>query len=173
MAFGLIGLGWVLYTMSNWTPDVTAAEMGITMVMQGFTVGLVFNPMTVMAYTTLPPALRGEATSMQSLARNIGSAIGISITSFSLTRGIQTTHADIVAGITPFDRVLQGNDAVQQMLNPATRHGAMLLDQMVNHQAQIIAYNNDFRMMMLTVVPPLLLLFLMRKHERPAVAAGD
>src|SRR4029077_20994101 len=24
MAFGLLGLGWVLYTMSNWTPDVTA-----------------------------------------------------------------------------------------------------------------------------------------------------
>ena len=87
---------------------------------------------------------------MQSLARNIGSAIGISVTSFSLTRSVQTTHADIAAGITPFDRVLQGNDAVSHMLNPATRHGAALLDQMVTHQAQIIAYNNDFRLMMLT-----------------------
>ena len=162
-----------IYTMSNWTPDVTAGEMMITMILQGFTVGLVFNPMTVMAYTTLPASLRGEATSMQSLARNIGSAIGISITSFSLTRGIQMTHADIAAGITPFDRVLQGNDTVQHMLDPATRHGAALLDQMVTHQAQIIAYNNDFRMMMLTVIPPLLLLFLMRRHDRPAVAAGD
>jgi DHA2 family multidrug resistance protein len=173
MAVGLLGLGWVLYTMSNWTPDVTAADMMLTMILQGFTVGLVFNPMTVMAYTTLSPSLRGEATSVQSLARNIGSAIGISITSFSLTRSVQTTHADIAAGITPFDRVLQGNDNVAHMLNPATRHGAVLLDQMVNHQAQIIAYNNDFRLMMLTIVPPLLLLFLMRRHARPAVAAGD
>ena len=147
--------------------------MMLTMVLQGFSVGLVFNPMTVMAYTTLAPSLRGEATSMQSLARNIGSAIGISVTSFSLTRGIQTTHADIAAGITPFDRVLQGNDAVSHMLDPATRHGAALLDQMITHQAQIIAYNNDFRLMMLTIVPPLLLLFLMRRHARPAVAAGD
>ena len=110
---------------------------------------------------------------MQPLARNIGSAIGISITSFCLTRGIQTTHADIAAGITPLDRVLQGNDTVQHMLDPATCHGAMLLDQMVTHQAQIIAYNNDFRLMMLTIVPPLLLLLLMRRHERVAVAAGD
>src|SRR5579863_9456636 len=173
MAVGLIGLGWVLYTMSGLTPDVTAGEMATTMVMQGFTVGLVFNPMTVMAYTTLAPSLRGEATSMQSLARNIGSAIGVSVTSFSLTRGIQTTHADIAAGITPFDRVLQGNDTMSHILNPATRHGVAMLDQMVTHQAQIIAYNNDFRLMMLTVIPPLLLLFLMRKHARPAVAAGD
>ena len=59
------------------------------------------------------------------------------------------------------------------MLDPATRHGAALLDQMVTQQAQIIAYNNDFRMMTLTVVPPLLLLLLMRRHDRPAVAAGD
>jgi DHA2 family multidrug resistance protein len=173
MAFGLISLGWVLYNMSTWTPDVTAEAMIFTMIIQGFSVGLVFNPMTVMAYTTLSPSLRGEGTSVQSLARNIGSAIGISVTSFSLTRGVQTTHADIAAGITPFDRVLQGNDTVSHMLNPSTQHGIALLDQMVNHQAQIIAYNNDFRLMMLTIIPPLLLLFLMRKHARPGMAAGD
>jgi hypothetical protein len=27
--------------------------------------------------------------------------------------------------------------------------------------------------MMLTIIPPLLLLFLMRKHARPGMAAGD
>jgi len=173
MAVGLLILAWALWIMSTWTPDVTEHQMWIVMILQGFSVGLVFNPMTVMAYTTLSPQLRGEGTAMQSLARNIGSAIGISVTSFSLTRGIQTTHADIAAGITPFDRVLQGNDNVQHMLNPATRHGAMLLDQMITHQAEIIAYNNDFRLMMLTIVPPMLLLLVMRKHARPAVAAGD
>jgi DHA2 family multidrug resistance protein len=173
MAVGLLSLGWVLYIMSAWTPDVTAAEMMFIMVVQGFSVGLVFNPLQVMAYTTLSSSLRGEATSVQSLARNIGSAIGISVTSFTLTRGIQATHADIAAGITPFDRVLQGNDAVSHMLNPATRHGVALLDQMVTHQAQIIAYNNDFRLMILTIIPPLLLLLLMRRHARPVTAAGD
>ena len=173
MAVGLLILGWALWVMSDWTPDVTEREMMLTLVLQGFSVGLVFNPMTVMAYTTLSPQLRGDGTSMQSLARNIGSAIGISVTSFSLTRSVQTTHADIAAGITPFDRVLQGNDAVSHALNPATQHGAALLDRMITHQAQIIAYSNDFRLMTLTVVPPLLLLLIMRRHERqPAVAAA-
>ena len=60
------------------------------------------------------------------------------------------------------------------MLDPATRGGAALLDDMINHQARIIAYNNDFRLMILTIVPPLLLLMFMRRHARPAtVAAGD
>ena len=50
---------------------------------------------------------------------------------------MQTTHAEIAAGITPFNRVLQMGDHVSHMLNPETRHGAALLDSMINQQAQI------------------------------------
>ena len=175
MAVGLVILVWSLWVMSTWTPDVTEHELWAALIVQGFAVGLVFNPMTVMAYTTLSTQLRGEGTAMQSLARNIGSAIGISVTSFTLARQMQVNHADIAATITPFDRVLQAGDTVSRILDPATRHGAALLDQIVNQQAAIIAYNNDFRLMMLTVVPPMLLLLVMRRHERvaPAAAAGD
>jgi len=172
MAAGLLTLGFALYSMSYWTPDVSQHQMILTFMMQGFAIGFVFNPMTVMAFTTLPPALRGYATSLQSLCRNLGQAVGVSVTSLMLVRGEQTSHADIAGGITPFDRVLQGNDSVSHMLDPATRHGAAMLDQMINHQAQIIAFNNDFRMMTFVVVPPLLLLLLMRRHERRPVAAS-
>ena len=90
-----------------------AAQMMLTLMMQGFAIGFVFNPMTVMAFTTLPPALRGYATSLQSLCRNIGQAVGVSVTSLMLVRNTQTSHADIASGITPFDRVLQaGNGGV-------------------------------------------------------------
>jgi DHA2 family multidrug resistance protein len=170
MAVGLLVLGAALFQMSTWTPDIPQAQMMLTLVLQGFAMGLVFNPLSVMAYTTLTPQLRGEATAMQSLSRNIGSAIGVSVTSFTLTRGVQTTHADIASGITPFDRVLQMGDQASRLLDPATRHGAAMLDRMIDHQARIIAYNNDYRLMMLTIVPPLLLLGFMRRHARPAPA---
>ena len=171
MACGLLVLGAALFEMSHWTPDVSRVAMLATLIAQGFSIGLVFNPLSVMAYTTLTPQLRGEGTALQSLARNIGSAIGISVTSFSLTRSVQATHADIAAGITPFDRVLQMGDAASRVLDPATRRGAMILDQMIDHQARIIAYNNDYRLMMLSIVPPLLLLVLMRRHARQPAAA--
>ena len=98
MAVGLVILAWALWVMSTWTPDVTEHQMWVVMIVQGFSIGLVFNPMTVMAYTTLSTSLRGEGTAMQSLARNIGSAIGISVTSFTLTRSTQVKHADIAGG---------------------------------------------------------------------------
>ena len=167
MAVGLTILGFALYDMSTWTPAVDGRHMAIVMMIQGVSVGLVFNPMTVMAYTTLPAHFRGEATAVQSLARNIGAAIGISVTTFTLTRGFQTNHEAISIAITPFNRLLQGHDHMSQLLAPATRAGAAMLDQMIVYQAQIIAYNNDFRLMMFVVLPPLLLLFLMRPHARP------
>jgi DHA2 family multidrug resistance protein len=178
MAGGLLVLGGALYAMSDWTPDVPQRQMVVTLLLQGFGIGFVFNPMTVIAFSTLPSALRGYATSLQSLFRNIGQAVGVSVTSLMLVRSTQVSHAEIAAGITPFDRVLQGGGPVSRMLDPATRHGAAMLDHLVNQQAQIIAYNNDFRMASLVVVPSLLLLLLMRRHNPPPAmavpaAAGD
>jgi DHA2 family multidrug resistance protein len=171
MAVGLLTLGFALHSMSYWTPDVPQSTMVMTLMIQGFAIGFTFNPMTVVAFTTLPAALRGYATSLQALCRNLGQAVGVSLTSLLLVRSTQATHADIAAGITPFDRVLQSGDTASRMLDPATRHGAAMLDQMINHQAQIIAFNSDFRLMSLVVVPPLLLLLVMRRHVRPAAAA--
>ncbi len=60
------------------------------------------------------------------------------------------------------------------MLDPQTPLGAQMLDAMVNAQAQIIAYIDDYKLMMLTTLPALLLLFLMRRPgAAPAAAKGE
>jgi DHA2 family multidrug resistance protein len=172
MATGLLVLGAAFHSMSYWTPDISQTRMMLTLLVQGVAIGFVFNPMTVIAYTTLPASLRPYATSLQSLCRSMGQAVGVSITSMLLVRSTQVSHASLAAGITPFDRELQNHGALSRLLDPATTHGAARLDQMITHQAQIIAFNNDFRLMAMVVLPSLLLLLLMRKHvPRPAVAA--
>ena len=42
----------------------------------------------------------------------------------------------------------------------------MMLDRLVNQQAQIIAYVDDYKMMIFTTLPALLLLFLMRRPRQ-------
>jgi DHA2 family multidrug resistance protein len=167
MAFGLLVLGWTLHSMSSWTPDMSERQMVTILVIQGFAMGFIFNPMTVVAFATLPPQYRGDAAALQNLARNIGAAVGISVTAFMLARNTQVSHADIAAGITPFNRMLQHQDAVTQYLNPGTTHGVEALDAMINRQAQIIAFGNDYRMMTFMVIPPLLLLLVMRRPVKP------
>ena len=98
MATGLLTMGSALYSISYWTPDVAQHVMMMTLLVQGFGTGLVFNPMTVVAFITLPTNLRGYATSLQSLCRNLGQAVGVSVTSLMLVRNVHTSHAGIVAG---------------------------------------------------------------------------
>ncbi len=164
----MIGIGILLLTaslfgMSRWTPDISERDMVATIVLQGFGMGLVFSPLSVLAFATLPPRQRGDGTALLSLFRNIGSAIGVSITSFSLARNTQAVHSEIAALITPFNRALQGGGALSRMLNPATHQGAATLDALIGRQAEIIAYIDDYRMMMVMTLPTILLLFLMRR----------
>ncbi len=163
MAMGLTVLGISLYDMSHWTPDVGGTRVMVTMIIQGFSMGCIWNPVTVISFTTLPPYLRGDATAVQSLCRNIGAAIGISVTAFTLARGIQSSHAGLAADLTPFNRLLQGN---AHLIDPARAQGAIILDQMVNRQALIIAYNNDFLMMSMVTIPALVMLLLLRKRRQ-------
>ena len=44
---------------------------------------------------------------------------------------------------------------------------------MINQQAQIIAYVDDYKMMIFTTLPALLLLFLMRRPRLVIAAGGD
>ena len=134
--------------------------------MQGFGLGFLFIPLQMVAFATLPVMLRTDGASLFSLARNIGAAIGVSVTSSMLARNTQALHAEIGASVNPFNRALQDGAAVQQHLDPATRHGAAMLDHMINHQAQIIAYMDDYKMMIFTTLPALLLLFLMRRPRQ-------
>ncbi len=170
MAFGLIGLGLTLHSMTTWTPDMPSSLITTTLVIQGFAMGFVFNPMTVVAFATLPPQFRADAAALQNLSRNTGAAIGIAVTSFMLARNTQTAHADLAANITPFPRFTTGSEAAHRLLDPATAKGAGLLDAIITREATIVAFANDYQMLSFMVIPPLLLLFLMRRPPRVAPA---
>ena len=165
MAFGIVILSWSLYRMTGWTPAVSDMTVIVNTMLQGAGLGFVFVPLQVIAFATLEPALRTEGTALLSLLRNVGSAIGISVTSALVTQNGQIEHSVLAGYITPLNRAFQGAAA---NLMPTTAHGAQVLNGMLNHQAEIIAYNDDWKLMMLTALPMLLLLLLMRAQKKGA-----
>jgi len=62
---------------------------------------------------------------------------------------------------------------MHQWLDPATRQGAMLLDSIINQQAQITAYADDYVLLIMTTVPAWLLLLMMRLPRKPVSAAAE
>ncbi len=171
MAFGLVLLVWSLYQSTQWTPDISAGQLIGTLIVQGAALGFVFIPIQVVAFATLPPALRTDGTALLSLFRNVGSAIGVSVTSALLAHNVQVVHSELGAFVTPFNRALQSGGSVTQYLAPSNTVGAQVLDALVNNQALIIAYIDDYKFMMLTTLPALLLLFIMRRPGIPPAGA--
>jgi DHA2 family multidrug resistance protein len=136
--------------------------MSVTTTVQGFGLGFVFIPLQVIAFATLDPELRTEGTALFSLMRNVGGAIGISVTSFLLAQNTQIIHARIAEHVTPFNRMLQSGSAYL-FWNAAKPAGLHALNAEVTRQAQIMAYANDFKLMLLVSLPVALLLLLMRR----------
>lgn len=155
--------------MVGWTPDIDAWSLALTTLLQGAGLGLVFTPLQVIAFATLPTDLRTDGTALFSLVRNVGSSIGISITSFLLAQNTQIVHAQLAEHVTPFNRMLQTGGAYL-LWNSATPPGLSALNAEVTRQASIIAYMNDFRLMLLICLPSALLLLLMRRPSIPATA---
>jgi MFS transporter, DHA2 family, multidrug resistance protein len=173
MLFGYILLGLSLYMQEGWTPDTGEFYMVTTIVAQGAGLGFVFIPLQVVAFYTLDPALRTQGAALLSLLRNVGSAIGISVTSAMLDRMTIYMHANLMTHITPFSRAMQAGGAVSQYWNPATKSGAAQLDSLVTTQAQIIAYMDDYKLMFLSTLPAAACLLLMRRPQRQAAVPRE
>jgi DHA2 family multidrug resistance protein len=169
MLFGYVLLSVSIIMQIGWTPDVSEDYMMVTIMIQGAGLGFVFVPLQVVAFYTLSAELRTQGTAQISLVRNVGSAIGISITSALLDRQTHYEHAVLTQYITPFFRVLQAGGSVTKMLAPGTPGGASLLDQMINTQSQIISYIDDYKFLLFTTIPAAACLLLMSR-PKPAVS---
>jgi DHA2 family multidrug resistance protein len=165
MAAGTAFLLWSLWEMSHWTPDIAPWWLCFVSFVQGIGMGLIFVPMNLIAFATLSPVLRTDGSAMFNLVRNVGSAIGVSITTTMLANSIQTMHAQLAGNVNPFNRALSVN-APSMLWNPHLPFGVAQLDSIVQYNAQIIAYANDFLFMFFISLPALFVLFLMR---RPAL----
>lgn len=170
MLAGILLIGWSLWDMTGWTPDIGSGRLIWVTIVQGFGLGFVFIPLQVLAFATLPAELRPDGTAFFSLVRNIGMAVGVSLTSFVLSHYTQVLHADLAAELTPFNRMLQSGGAYLDW-NVTTPSGLAALNQEVTRQAQIIAYMDDFRFMLVVALAAALLLPLMRRPRH--LPAGE
>jgi DHA2 family multidrug resistance protein len=176
LLLGLLLTGGTLYYMTGFSLDVTQRAIVITSVVQGVGLGLLFVPVTTVAFLTLPAHLRNSGTSILTLVRNVGSSIGISMVIANLTSKTTEMHARIVEQVTPFNDALQMPD-VAANLNVHTDAGRAMLDMIVTQQAAMIAYLNDFKLLMiltLAMIPLVLTIRAARKmpsQEEPQEAA--
>jgi DHA2 family multidrug resistance protein len=148
---GLSLMAGSLFFMTGWTDQTSAPEIIVLSIIQGFGLGLVFVPLSTVAFLTLPNHLRTDGTSMLTLLRNVASSIGISVVIAQLTEGSRRTYAILSEHINPFNHALQMPD-VRSMIDLGSDAGRAMADAMVGMQSQIIAFSLDYQLVMIVTL---------------------
>ena len=128
-------------------------------VVQGFGMGLVFVPLSTLAFATLPPRYRTDGTGLFSLVRNVGSGVSISMVTTVLAQMSQVNHAELAERISLNSQVVR--DAI------ASKGSGVLsqINGLVSQQSAMIAYLDDFQLMMYVTLLSIPIIFLLRKPK--------
>src|SRR5690606_23141916 len=168
----ITGLGltaWSLHMMAGFTPQMDEHLIIWSGVVQGLGLGLVFVPLSTVTFATLAPQYRTDGTSLFSLTRNIGSSIGISVVTVLLTNSTQVNHAELATHITPYNPNLWATMPSAAQGDPTS---LSIMDQLVNQQALMISYVNDFKFMMIITLCAIPLVLLLRVPKQQPDGGG-
>jgi DHA2 family multidrug resistance protein len=158
-----------LWEMARFTTDIGSWDIVRTGLTQGLGLGFIFVPLSTITFATLAPHYRNEGTSLFSLARNIGSSIGISLVITYLAQRTQINHAAFADFLNSFSLPLR--QAVEAgAIDLSTPQGLSMLNAEVNRQAATLAYLQDFRLMMWVTLAATPLLLLLRAPAKGSAA---
>ncbi|HWF01262.1 MAG TPA: DHA2 family efflux MFS transporter permease subunit [Caulobacteraceae bacterium] len=129
-------------------------------VLQGLGIGLIFVPLSALAFATLSPVQRAEGTGVYNLVRSLGSSVGISVMQALWTSNTQIVHSTMVAHLDPANPIVRS--ALPAMMQPTTPMGIAALNGEVTRQAAMVAYLDDFKLMLFITLGVMPLLLFMR-----------
>lgn len=138
----------------------------VPMILQGFGLGMIFVPLSTIAFSTLPMNLRTEAAGLFSLLRTIGGSIGISVAMTLFTRRTQFFWNEWGAYIQPY------NPALYHYLNPLHLHptqavSAAILGNELYRQAAMVSFINVFAFIMWCFILMIPLVMLLQNKTEP------
>ena len=162
----MILLGFLLQAYAGWTLAHLGMSPGIAdvfwpMAVQGFGVGVLWVPITVVTFSTLDPARVSEASGVYHMVRNIGSSIHISLSISLAVRMSRTSYADLAERVTPYSEALSMPWAVGAW-NLHDLPGIAALSREMARQAAMIGYLDAFVFFVITSLAVLPLVFLLR-----------
>lgn len=137
---------------------------------QGFGLGMIFVPLSSVAFRTLPVEVRAEAAGIFNLLRTLGSSIGVSIVITIFTRRTQESWNELGGFIQPYNSILSHYLDKLHLLANSPR-GAAVLSHILAKQAQMIAFVDVYVFIVCSFICMLPFVFLIGKstasqHEK-------
>ncbi len=159
----LAGIGMLLTAIGNFMLGTLNLDAGFWQLawpgaVSGLGMGLVFVPMSILAFESISKSRQDEASGLFNVTRQLGSSVGISLVGTWLVRGMQTNTAVLSQNVTPYNPAAQAY--LQPLgMTPDSAEGAAILGQEIARQAELISYLTVFNNLGLLVLATIPLLF--------------
>lgn len=168
MIIGLSGLIGGFFILSGVNLDTDSSMMALVSFAQGLGSGLIFLPLMMMVFTTLPEKFKNEGATLTALMRNLGGAVGISVIQTLTLRDLAASQAQLSEKVTPDNPLVawhHGEVDFSSSLDVAARSGE------VARQAMMMAYHHTFEMMFLLSLAMIAVCMAMKAKASDAAGA--
>ncbi|MDD5541643.1 MAG: DHA2 family efflux MFS transporter permease subunit [Acidobacteriia bacterium] len=162
-----------VFQMSHFNLELGFANYIWPRIVQGIGLAFIFIPVNTVAFASLQKERMNDGTGLFNLMRNLGGSFGIAIVATTLSRRQQVQNARLGEHLNPFNPNFQWRlNAVQQGLassgmDPASSHRTSMgfLQGLMQRQAYMNAFVEDFWILGVAMLAMLPLLFLMRRPK--------
>lgn len=153
------------YLMTRYNTEVSAADLVLPLFLQGIGMGLIFVPLSTLAFSSIPIEKAAEASGIYSLIRSVSAAVGISMTSTFLARTTDSQWSLLRGHVNLF------NPAVHAFLQPLDLQpygqGMEILARTVATQSRLTAFVSSFWFIAASFVIMVPLILLLKERGRP------
>jgi len=133
-------------------------------IVQGLGMGMIFVPLSTLAYQTLPQEASDQAAGIFNLARTIGGSIGIAIAATVLTRASHANWQSLGSGINPYNPALAPWQDTTG-LSASDPNTLQILAMELSRQATMIGFIEAFGFVTLSFLLLIPLVLLLKKQK--------
>ena len=181
IAVGFLLTSVSMFWMMRIPPDVDFSTVVWMRIFQVVGLPLIFIPISTLSYVGVPKESNNQVSSISNFARNLGGAVGTSFLFAYLSRHRQMSRVDLVAHLhrgnvfyERFSMALQQSARSNGSSLAMARHQSLAqLQQIVDSQANILAFISAFFALGVIVACLVPLPFIMKKPSAEEIATGQ
>ncbi|HWF47584.1 MAG TPA: DHA2 family efflux MFS transporter permease subunit [Bryobacteraceae bacterium] len=173
--FAICALFWGHITLA-----ISPMSLFWPIVISGFSLGLVFVPLSTVTLGDLPRERVGNGSGLFNLLRNIGGSIGISVVNTVLARHQQVHQSELVKHYAPMSPVFENIlSSVRHFLDTQTdpvtalQQSYGVLQQLLAQQAELWSYVDDFRLMAVACFACVPIVWALKRIKRRGAIAAE
>ena len=151
--------GWMMAQMDASLP---IESLSLAIYLQGLGVGILWVPISIVAFSTLPQKLVADGTAFFHLLRNLGSSIHISLSVALVIHSAKASYAGLSEHVSEFNEVWSLPWVTGAWRLDSTSSLAALSGEL-SRQASMIGYINSFYFFAATALMVLPLILLVRR----------